>query len=610
MLYTFIMLLLGITAIAMIFLATRVWGSRQSSPAISVSMAALLSAVALWLVFYILEIILQDYTLKDAVWRAKFIGIVIVPVAWFTFAVHYTSNSEWLSSRNRLLLTIVPILTTLIVWTNGNEGIMWQNARLSSADGFTVFVNDLGIWFWIHSAYSYILLVAGTFLLLRRFISAPAVYRRQLIALVIAVVFPVVANAITILAKPLLDLTPLAFAVTGLSFTWGMLRYQLLDLAPIARNTVIESMTDSMLVIDNRGRIVDINSAGASLINQKVSESIGKPLSLAIPFIAQQPEIIDKYRVERAIQDEVSVENENGNRHFDVRVSPLFDGQNQINGRVIILRDITERKRAEEKIRAQNEALVKANHELIEARQHAEIATELKSQFLANMSHELRTPLNAIIGYTEIQLAGMAGELNDEQQRYQERILANSEQLLGLINDVLDISKIEAGRMSLVRKPFVVRTWLDGIVKRTQVLADAKNLALVVKINDDLPNTLVEDSDRLQQIVINLLSNAIKFTENGQIGIHLGRHDGACWKIVVSDTGIGIPIHAYETIFEEFRQVDGSSRRRYGGTGLGLAIVKQLAHMMDGTVQLHSTLGVGSTFTIVLPFNEIALAAP
>jgi signal transduction histidine kinase len=172
---------------------------------------------------------------------------------------------------------------------------------------------------------------------------------------------------------------------------------------------------------------------------------------------------------------------------------------------------------------------------------------------------------------------------------------------LGLINDVLDLSKIEAGRMELVQKPFNVREWVNDIRLQNQVLADEKGLCFAVELDERLPESLVCDAARLKQVVINLLSNAFKFTEAGQVSFQISQHDAENWKIVVSDTGIGIPAHAQNTVFEEFRQVDGTSRRQHGGTGLGLAIVRRLVLMMGGNIRLKSEVGKGSTFTVTLP---------
>jgi signal transduction histidine kinase len=246
-------------------------------------------------------------------------------------------------------------------------------------------------------------------------------------------------------------------------------------------------------------------------------------------------------------------------------------------------------------------SLKEANQELEIARKKAEETTNLKSLFLATMSHELRTPLNAIIGYTELQLSGMVGDLSDDQYEYGERVLANSRHLLKLINDVLDLSKIEAGRMDLIEDPFVVEDWLNAIQTQNAVLAQEKGLEFVTEVDPRLPVVLVGDAGRLQQIAVNLLSNAFKFTAKGTVHFKVRQESKNTWSIIVIDTGIGIAPHKQETIFTEFHQVDNSSTRAHGGTGLGLAIVRKLALTMGGNVRVTSTLGEGSTFTVTLP---------
>ncbi|MDZ4672270.1 MAG: ATP-binding protein [Phototrophicales bacterium] len=254
------------------------------------------------------------------------------------------------------------------------------------------------------------------------------------------------------------------------------------------------------------------------------------------------------------------------------------------------------------------EELLTARDEAIIGKELAQENNRLKSEFLSTMSHELRTPLNAIEGFTGIMLGGMGVDLDMKAKGMVERISTNSKRLIDLVNDFLDISRIESGRMDLVDVPFSPSDLADKWRRQLGVLAEQKDLLFIINVDPALPARLLGDDDALSKIGQNLLSNAFKFTEQGRVMLDLKR-EGDNWQIIVSDTGIGVPSHAHDYIFDEFRQVDGSSTRRYGGTGLGLAIVQKLVRLMGGTVRLESELGEGSTFTVTLPIKSIETQA-
>ncbi|NDJ52273.1 MAG: HAMP domain-containing protein [Chloroflexi bacterium] len=236
------------------------------------------------------------------------------------------------------------------------------------------------------------------------------------------------------------------------------------------------------------------------------------------------------------------------------------------------------------------------------ARLEAETANRLKSEFLATMSHELRTPLNAILGYSDILIMGMGVELDDKGRGMVERVHDNASELLELINDLLDMSKIEAGRMGVSKKPLELTPFFEGMFDQLDSLKKP-GVALSLQLDPDLPSKLVTDEGHLRRIISNLLSNALKFTEAGNIDL-IVKAEGAAWQIQVRDTGKGIAPHALPIIFEAFRQEDGSSVRAHGGTGLGLAITKRLVEALDGKIAVESTLGEGSTFTVYFPLEE------
>ena len=227
-------------------------------------------------------------------------------------------------------------------------------------------------------------------------------------------------------------------------------------------------------------------------------------------------------------------------------------------------------------------------------------ASRLKSHFLATMSHELRTPMNAIIGFSQILLRPKFGQLSNQQADMVERILNNGKHLLMLLNEVLDFSKLEIGRLDLKAEIFDVSKVINLAVGEMRSLADAKKLSLLVQ--NDLQNPFIfNDPVRIRQILTNLLSNAIKFTESGEIWVEVKELPTNQVAIIVRDTGIGIASRDFKRIFEAFRQVNQTITRKYPGTGLGLAIVDSLVRMMGGKIFLESKLGIGSMFKIELP---------
>jgi len=241
----------------------------------------------------------------------------------------------------------------------------------------------------------------------------------------------------------------------------------------------------------------------------------------------------------------------------------------------------------------------------------AKEAARVKGEFLANVSHELKTPLNAIIGFSDMLLTGMSGPLNEKQMHKMQRLKENGSRLLNLINDLLDLTRIESGRLEMVEKAFSPQSVAERMIAQMESLAVEGNLKFVTVISPEVPATVQGDEKRVEQVVVNLLSNAFKFTKEGSVTLSINANEkDKTWSLEVIDTGIGIPPHAVNVIFEEFRQLDGSYSRAYKGSGLGLAITRNLVRMMGGKITVKSTLGTGSTFTVTLPMSIHDTAEP
>jgi len=299
---------------------------------------------------------------------------------------------------------------------------------------------------------------------------------------------------------------------------------------------------------------------------------------------------------------EFSTDGRQGPQVYESRLLPL-----SWDHWIAVVRNITARKSGELKLTEYAQELEAKNQELEAALSTAREATQLRSRFLANMSHEIRTPMNGVLGMTDFLLAT---KLTSEQQEFAESIKRSADSLLALINDILDLSKIEAGKLRLDRVPFQLGTVLSEISSLFAQEARAKGLEFVSLVPSDLPKVVVGDAGRLRQVLRNLLGNALKFTDSGEIGVRAELLSDATnvvqIRFTVHDTGIGMPPDQQSRLFESFTQGDGSSTRRHGGTGLGLAISKQLVELLGGEIGVASEPGQGSRFWFTANFGKAA----
>jgi PAS domain S-box-containing protein len=357
------------------------------------------------------------------------------------------------------------------------------------------------------------------------------------------------------------------------------------------------------------GRFQSANPAFAKLFGYETPEELMENIKDSQHDVYVNPE--DRLRFKKLMTEEGEVKGfqaefkRRDGSHFWISISgkAIHDDQGRILHYEGTFEDITTRKKAENELAIYKdylEELVKERTAQLEAaREKAESADRIKSAFLAAMSHELRTPLNSIIGFTGMVLQGLAGPLNDEQKKQLGMVRGSARHLLDLINDILDISKIEAGQLQITSENFDLRKSIEKAVQIILPLAEKKNLQLHFKIGDDI-SEMRGDQRRVEQILINLLSNAVKFTDEGAINLHCHKDNNSI-ILSVADTGIGIKPENLNIIFDAFRQVDSGITRVQEGTGLGLNITKKLVEMMGGYIHVESKWGKGSTFTVIFP---------
>jgi PAS domain S-box-containing protein len=382
---------------------------------------------------------------------------------------------------------------------------------------------------------------------------------------------------------------------------------------------IIDSVADPILVTDPEGDIVLMNEPAERLFNVPATDSEASQRSVRANG-ANLTSFVSNVLTrtgEQRYRGEIQLTDPSTGRALPVEAlaGTILSEQGELVWVVTILHDLTEaidKGRLYERLKeasAQLERKVQeATAELAQQnellrRQHIELeqASALKSQFLANISHEFRTPLNAILGYTHMLLQGVTGPVSEPQRKSLTRIDSNSRHLLALINDILDITRIEAGRMPLTVTSFKVADLVDEVMSELEPIIRRSNLTVMARMKRTLP-AVKTDRQKVKQIVLNLLSNALKFTPTGSVTIAATFESrGRTVTIAVQDTGVGIPEESRSKIFEDFRQLDDSPARGYGGTGLGLSICRRLAQMLGGSIDLESEIGQGSTFTLRLP---------
>jgi CheY-like chemotaxis protein/signal transduction histidine kinase/CHASE3 domain sensor protein len=343
-------------------------------------------------------------------------------------------------------------------------------------------------------------------------------------------------------------------------------------------------------------------------------ETIAASVGAAIANVLHRQRLQAALEEQQALNEELQVQQEElrtANEELEEQSRALEESQSALENQQAELEQTNEQLAEQAtNLDNKNSALIQAQEQLRERALELERASRYKSEFLANMSHELRTPLNSSLILAKLLADNAAGNLNEEQVRFAQTIYSAGNDLLNLINDILDISKVEAGKLELVPEDLPLRRVIEGLARVFEPLARQKDLEFTLTVEPDVPISIHTDRQRLEQILKNLLSNAVKFTDAGKVSLTVSANADGWIQFAVQDSGIGIAPDQQEKIFDAFHQADGSTARKYGGTGLGLSISRDLTALLGGTLTLTSAPGAGSTFVLSLPRNGSVAATP
>lgn len=575
--YFYLLILSGVLSAV---LAAYAWLQKEAPGART--LAVLMAGVSVWAVGYALESGAPGLDAKVFWAKVQYFGISAVPLAWLAFCVRYTGREGWLTRRNLILLAALPLVTLALAWTNGAHDLVWTSTVSDPSRPFPVLDIEYGPWFYLYWIYSQVLILAGTVFLLPTLARSLRLYRRQGVALLVGVAIPWVANAAYVLGLvPVsgLDPTPFAFLLGGAALVLGLFGFRLLDLVPVARENVVEGMGDGVIVADPQDRVVDVNPAAAEILGRPASEAVGMTLAELAP--AWKSAFEEHRRSGGTISEEVKGGGPEA-LDYELTLSTVVDRRGRRKGRLALLRDVTERKRAGEELARRAAELARSNEEL--------------EQFAHSVSHDLRAPLRSIDGFSRVLLEDHAGALDAEGVDYLARVRASARHMSTLIDALLDLSRMTRVEMRRtdVDLSALAREVADGLRRR-----DPER-----EVRFEIRENLTADGDaRLLRVVVeNLLDNAWKFTSREpeariEFGADRGGEDGAT-VFFVRDDGAGFDPRYAGTLFGPFQRLHADDE--FEGTGMGLATVARVVHRHGGRAWAEGEPGTGATFFFTL----------
>lgn len=525
-------------------------------------------SVEIWALFMGLEYGVVEPAWKIIFGKIEYLGIATIGATWLMFALNYSRHENLLTRRNISLLMMIPAITLVAVFTNELHLLVWPRITPSSPLPGASLIYEHGPAFWLIFIFNYITLAIGTVIIIFNALRSRDLYRWQMTGLIASTIIPWIGNLIYIsgAAPPGLDLTPLGFSLSALVITFSIFQLGLFDLVPIARDQLVENLADGMLALDLRNRIVDINPKARDLLKIVADRVIGRPISdfpnaleLLKPFDGVEFAQVDA-RIKHNVVSDV-----------ELRISPLVGENGQLVGRLFIIHDISERKQLE----------------------------KMRNDLTHSMVHDLRNPLAIIMLSLDMLKTQLLPSIDKEQLLTFETAEQSTQHILGLVNSILDINRLESKQMPLKRSKVSLQKIGADALKTQILIARKRRILLQENIASNILPVML-DEELMKRVLQNLLDNAVKFSQDGGVVRIAAQYatDGSV-IVSVSDTGAGIEPGLEDKLFQKFF----TGNVKNGGSGLGLAFCRLVMEAHGGRIWVQETSETGTTISISIPNN-------
>jgi PAS domain S-box-containing protein len=576
-----------IIVIVSVILAVIVWTRRPTPGALPFSL--LMLTIAIWIIVRTLEITAVDFDIKLSLAKVLIFATTATSIMWLSFALDYAGSKWWTRTRNILLLLTIPAITLFTILFGRQFGLDWIVIQPVVSTYETLVVWSRGPVFWLQAIYILTLFIAGIVVLWRFVFLNLDMKRMSTIGILIGGMLPVISHSLMVSGfypSGVMDVTPYMLLVMGFIYTLVIFRFKYIDVLPEARLALIENIPDSILVLDDKNYVIDINPAAMKIIGRDKTLVLGENIEAVWPGLE---EITSQTNWEG--NTEAFLETSKGNLYFNISLTQIYNKQGTITGRLIVLRDMTERQLTREKL----ETLYEEERQLTGNLQDE---IEKRNTYTKAIVHELNTPLTSILAASEML----------ESEVKEKRLLAltgnvrrSSLYLARRIMDLIELARGETGTLELYMEPLDMSKIIREVIEEVKKNADNKGISLVSDISEFL--MVSGDRNRLRQVMMNLIGNATKYTDEGQVIVKASMQDHSAVLVQVEDTGPGIDKDKMKNLFDPYkRNVDEGEK--LGGIGMGLALSKIFVELHHGKIWAESIPGKGSYFYFTIPFSK------